>query len=147
MTAALEGVSGQQHAPAALSPRERPGTHLTGGWVDRSGRAEILVSTGIRSRTVQHVANHYILLNHQVIDTTHQYNISQYLKGLLQWVKLIHSSSSGSTKYVPNFLPEYDHLKFETHCSDMLVLIERDCNNIRVHLLVILWHKFEFGLI
>ena len=27
------GVSGQQHAPAALYPRERPGTHYTGGWV------------------------------------------------------------------------------------------------------------------
>ena len=30
MIAALEG---QQHAPAALYPRERPGTHFTGGWV------------------------------------------------------------------------------------------------------------------
>ena len=27
------GVSGQQHTPAALYPRERPGTHCTGGWV------------------------------------------------------------------------------------------------------------------
>jgi hypothetical protein len=26
-------VSGQQHAPVALYPRERPGTHFTGGWV------------------------------------------------------------------------------------------------------------------
>ena len=26
------GVSGQQHAPAALYPRERPGAHFTGGW-------------------------------------------------------------------------------------------------------------------
>ena len=25
-------VSGQQHAPAALYPRERPGTHFKGGW-------------------------------------------------------------------------------------------------------------------
>ena len=33
MTAALEGVSGQQHAPAALYPRERTGIHFTGGWV------------------------------------------------------------------------------------------------------------------
>jgi hypothetical protein len=34
MTLALEGVSGQRHAPAALSPGERtPGTHYTGGWV------------------------------------------------------------------------------------------------------------------
>jgi len=26
-------VSGQQHAPAALYPRERPGTQCTGSWV------------------------------------------------------------------------------------------------------------------
>ena len=33
MTTALEGMSGHPHAPAALYPRERPGTHRTGGWV------------------------------------------------------------------------------------------------------------------
>jgi len=33
MTTTLEGVSGQQHAPAAFYPRERPGTHFTRGWV------------------------------------------------------------------------------------------------------------------
>ena len=26
-------MSGQRHAPAALYPQERPGTHCTGGWV------------------------------------------------------------------------------------------------------------------
>ena len=31
-----KGASGQQHAPAALYPRERPGTHFTGGWVGPS---------------------------------------------------------------------------------------------------------------
>ena len=56
MTAVLEGVSCQQHAPAAPYPRERPGTHFTGGWVVPQGpsqREENLVHTGIRSRTVQ----------------------------------------------------------------------------------------------
>jgi len=56
MTAALEGVSGQQHAPTAVYLRERPGTHFTGGWVDPRaglGRAENLVTTGIRPRTLQ----------------------------------------------------------------------------------------------
>jgi len=33
MTTALEEVRGQCHAPAALYPRERPGTRCTGGWV------------------------------------------------------------------------------------------------------------------
>jgi hypothetical protein len=28
-----KGVSGQQHAPTAIYPRERPGTHCTGDWV------------------------------------------------------------------------------------------------------------------
>jgi hypothetical protein len=27
------GVGGQRHAPAALTPGNRPGTHCTGGWV------------------------------------------------------------------------------------------------------------------
>ena len=44
---------GQRHAPAALYPRERPGTHCTGGWVglmaglDRCGKSR--PPTGIRS--------------------------------------------------------------------------------------------------
>ena len=62
MTTALEGVSGQQHAPAALYPRGRPGTHFTGGWVGPrtclDGRKN-LVPTGIRSRTVQPVVSRY----------------------------------------------------------------------------------------
>jgi hypothetical protein len=34
LTSALDGVSGQRHAPAALYPRERtPGIHQRGGWV------------------------------------------------------------------------------------------------------------------
>jgi len=45
LTTALEGVKGQRHAPAALYPRERPGTHFTGGSVglraglDRCGKS------------------------------------------------------------------------------------------------------------
>ena len=41
----LNGVRGQRHAPAAPYPRERPGTHCTGGWVglrtglDRCGKS------------------------------------------------------------------------------------------------------------
>ena len=38
LTSALDGVSGQRHAPAALPPGKRPGTHCIGGWVGpRSG--------------------------------------------------------------------------------------------------------------
>ena len=61
-------VSGQQHAPAVLYRRERPGTHCTGGWVGpkgRSGRAENIVPTGIRSRTVEPVAQSLYRLSYQ----------------------------------------------------------------------------------
>jgi len=41
-----KGVSGQQHALAALYPRERPGTHFTGGWVGpRAGLDERKISS------------------------------------------------------------------------------------------------------
>jgi hypothetical protein len=33
LTSALDGVGGQRHAPAALPPGKRPGTHCTGGWL------------------------------------------------------------------------------------------------------------------
>jgi len=36
MTAALEGLNGQQHAPAALYRRERRGARFTGGWMGPS---------------------------------------------------------------------------------------------------------------
>ena len=45
-------MRGQRHAPAALYPQERPGTHSTGGWVGpRTGldRCENLAPTEIRS--------------------------------------------------------------------------------------------------
>ena len=45
------GVSGQRHAPAALTPRKIVVTHCTGGWVGlRAGLecAENLANTGIR---------------------------------------------------------------------------------------------------
>ena len=61
-------MSVQQHAPAALYPRERPGTHFTGGWVrpeGRSGRAGNFVPTGIRSRTVQLVAQSLYRLSYR----------------------------------------------------------------------------------
>jgi len=33
LTSALEEVGGQCHAPAALLPSKRPGTHYIGGWM------------------------------------------------------------------------------------------------------------------
>jgi len=46
------GVGGQLHAPDALTPGKRPGTHCIGGWVDRRVRldgSQNLASTWIRS--------------------------------------------------------------------------------------------------
>ena len=63
MTTALEGLRGQRHAPAALYPRERPGTHYTEGWVgpraglDMCGKSR--PPPGFDPRTVQPVASRY----------------------------------------------------------------------------------------
>jgi hypothetical protein len=58
------GVRGQRHAPAALYPPERPGTHCTGGGVgpraglDRCGKSRL--PAGFDPRTVLPVASRYI---------------------------------------------------------------------------------------
>jgi len=62
MSAALEGVRCQRHAPAALYPREIPGTHFTGGWVGSRAGLEgrkISSSPGFDPRTVQPIASRY----------------------------------------------------------------------------------------
>jgi hypothetical protein len=59
---ALEGVSGQQHGPAAIYPRERPGTHCTGSWVGpRAGLEGRKISPppGFDPRTAQPVVSRY----------------------------------------------------------------------------------------
>ena len=56
-------MRGQCHAPAALYPRERPGTHCTGGWVGpRAGLDRCRKSRpppGFDPRTIQPVASRY----------------------------------------------------------------------------------------
>jgi hypothetical protein len=59
-------VSGQLHAPAALSPRERaPGTHWIGGWVgpravlDAVVKRKIHTPTGTRNIDHKPVAQRY----------------------------------------------------------------------------------------
>jgi hypothetical protein len=57
------GVGGQRHAPAALPPGKRPGTHCIGGWVgpraglDRCGKFR--PPPGFDPPTVQPVASRY----------------------------------------------------------------------------------------
>ena len=62
MTAALEGGKWSAARLGRTLPRERTGTHFTGGWVGpRAGleSAENLALTGIRSWTVQPVVSRY----------------------------------------------------------------------------------------
>jgi hypothetical protein len=55
------GVGGQRHAPAALPPGRRPGTHYTQGWVGpRNGlarRGKSRPPPGFDHRTVQPVSS------------------------------------------------------------------------------------------
>jgi hypothetical protein len=55
-----KGVRGQRHDPAALYPREKPGTHCTRGWVGLSGQVrKMSPPPGFDPRTVQPVASRY----------------------------------------------------------------------------------------
>jgi len=57
------GVGGQRHAPAALLPRKRPGTHIIGDWVgpraglDGCGKSR--PPPGFDPRVVQPVTSRY----------------------------------------------------------------------------------------
>jgi hypothetical protein len=57
------GVGGQRHAPVALPPGKRPGTHCIEGWVgprvglDGCGKSR--PPPGFDPRTVQFVASRY----------------------------------------------------------------------------------------
>ena len=55
-------MGGQRHAPAALPPGKRPGTHCAGEWVGSEGQSgrmrKISPSPEFDPRTVQPVASH-----------------------------------------------------------------------------------------
>ena len=61
LTSVLDGVGDQRHAPAALPPGKRPGTHCTEGWVgpmaglDVCGKSRL--PPGFDPRAVQPVAS------------------------------------------------------------------------------------------
>jgi len=63
LTLALDGVGGQRHAPAALTPEERAGTYCLWGWVvPRPGLDKCRKPRprpGFDSRTIQSVASRY----------------------------------------------------------------------------------------
>jgi len=58
------GVDGQRHAPAALPPGKKPGTHCIRGWVgprvSLDGCGKSRPPPGFDPQTVQPVASRYI---------------------------------------------------------------------------------------
>jgi hypothetical protein len=66
-------LSGQLHAPAALTPKERaPGNHWIGGWVgtravlDAVVKRKIPAPAGIRTPIVQPVIQRYVYLKYEI---------------------------------------------------------------------------------
>ena len=58
LTSTLDGVAGQHHGPAALTPGKRPGTSCTGGCVVWRDVGK-LVLPGFDTRTVHSIASRY----------------------------------------------------------------------------------------
>ena len=97
MTAALEGGE-WQHAPAPPGKTRYPFYRRLGGPQGRSGRAENLVPTGIRSRTVQPVAKSLYRLSYRA----HKLYLYLFFKKML---KLEREAASGHELH--NFANNY----------------------------------------
>ena len=80
-------MSGQQHAPAAIYPRERPGTHSTGGWVgpwtvlegrkihqgsilDHPARSSVAIPTELPGPQEIHIKVYNVVAFHPNADST-----------------------------------------------------------------------------
>jgi hypothetical protein len=57
------GVGGQLHAPAALPPGNRPGTHCIGGWVGPRSRLDGCEKSRPLHKVVFSILQEYCLLN------------------------------------------------------------------------------------
>ena len=86
------GVGGQRHAPAALYPRERPGTHCTGGWVgptaglNRCGKSRSPPHPpGFDPWTVQPVASRYT--DHATWPTSYTALLQNIYKSVSKYAK------------------------------------------------------------
>jgi Pyruvate/2-oxoacid:ferredoxin oxidoreductase delta subunit len=91
MTAALEGVSGQQHAPAALYPRERPGTHFTGGWV-------VINYVSVKMKIERHSCGSCFLLCSETFVFLIKLNITQEIEGFLSFCGVVELNVGFSEK-------------------------------------------------
>jgi len=99
MITALEGMSGKQHAPAAVNPRERPGTHCTGGWVGLRTRAENLAPTGIQFPDSPVRSKSLCRLSypaHCEITAVHIFDFRPVIRKnyVMQWQRLVFSTGS-----------------------------------------------------
>jgi len=113
-------VRGQRHAPAALYPWERPGTHCAGGWVgpraglDRCGKSFPLLR--FDPRTVCPVASRYtdyatrpyaVLLTGELLRASMVWNWD-FFQPDLSWAYLVRISEDGCSHCLRNvgtFLP------------------------------------------
>jgi len=95
-------VSGQQHSPAALYPRKRPGTHFTAGWV--GNRAGLLGAETYTFRMPEKSWGRIVAYTgfwwgthggkrpHGRLRRRWEYNIEMYLQGVvcgcMDWIEL-----------------------------------------------------------
>ena len=105
-----KGVSGQQHAPAALYPRERPGTHFTVGWV--GSRA------GLDGRKISSPPGFDPDINIYVCVCVCLCNVKFDL-GLLQICLCLirKTNSSYSNKFISNHVNTFGDAKYGERCN------------------------------
>jgi hypothetical protein len=120
-------VRGQRHAPAALYPLGKPGTHCTGGWVDpragldRCGKSR--PPPGFDSRTVQPVASRY---------TDHATRPTRY-------TALLQNIYEPVSKYAKQFKKEYRLPLVLGLIKNMMSLVSQQTCNFPASFLFPLW--------
>jgi len=79
---------GQHHAPAALYPRERPGTHCTGGWVGPRAGLDYSEGTEFKCRRADWLSSLTFFWSHlQIPGYTSNYD--RFLPNCCQYYSLI----------------------------------------------------------
>jgi hypothetical protein len=151
MTSALDGVSGQRHAPAVLYPRAKdpPGTHCTGGWVglraglDTEDRGKILCpcrGSNPDRPVVQPVVRHYT----DWVNPAYAYRgqiLTYTVKSLLE--VLCETGSSPSPQvlncfsvFISNLLPSYgENIRYSFDvCQSGTVCIKQEGGSLSLEL-------------
>jgi hypothetical protein len=125
------GVGGQLHAPAALPPGKRLGTHCTGAWMGPraglDGCRKSRTPPGFAPRTVQPVANHYTdyaIPAHYEIPVIIRLTSPHYMPGIRRLFCLSSDKCAPNHSYISSTIT-YVHVVITSGGLGLKILVAR----------------------